>query len=337
MLDVQELNMLRQHFTILIFLLLGWQYSSTDAPHNIAAKPLKRHDYRRPNDIPYPSENPYSAAKSELGRSLFFDPIMSGSSNISCSTCHNPRLSWGDGLPRAIGAAKTPLAFRAPTLFNVAWQALLGWEGKFKSLEAVTFGPITAKGNMNMTEEGLIDKLKAEPEYVQRFAAAFEDGTISRTNIESALATYERSIVSGEAPFDKWVRGDDEAIDAAAQRGFEVFNTKARCAECHSGWAFTDGSFHDIGTAKGEDIGRARYVGNSIKLRYAFKTPTLRDVAKRAPYMHDGSVPALEEVIELYDKGGIERPSRSDSIKPIGLSKSEKADLLAFLGTLSAN
>ena len=329
--------MLRQHFTIFALLVLGWQYSSTTASQNIAAQPLKRQDYRRPNDIPYPSENPYSTAKSELGRSLFFDPIMSGSSNISCSTCHNPRLSWGDGLPRAIGAAQSPLAFRAPTLLNVAWQAALGWEGKFKSLESVAFGPITAKGNMNMTEERLIDKLKAEPKYVQQFAAAFEDGVVSRTNIELALATYERSIVSGEAPFDKWVSGDDGAMDAAAQRGFELFNTKARCAECHSGWAFTDGSFHDIGTAKGEDIGRARYVGNSIKLRYAFKTPTLRDVAKRAPYMHDGSVPSLEEVIELYDVGGIARPSRSDSIKPIGLSKSEKADLLAFLGTLSAN
>ena len=329
--------MLRQHFTILAFLFLGWQYTSTNAPHNIAGHPLTRQDYRRPNDIPYPSENPYSAAKSEIGRSLFFDPIMSGSSNISCSTCHNPSLSWGDGLPRAIGAAQSPLAFRAPTLLNVAWQAPLGWEGKFKSLEAVTFGPITAKGNMNMTEERLIDKLKAEPKYVQQFAAAFEDGVVSRTNIELALATYERSIVSGEAPFDRWVRGNDKAIDAAAQRGFALFNTKARCAECHSGWAFTDGSFHDIGTAKGEDIGRARYVSNSVKLRYAFKTPTLRDAAKRAPYMHDGSVPTLEKVIELYDAGGIERPSRSESIKPIGLSRTEKADLLTFLETLSAN
>ena len=328
--------MFRQFFTISIFLVLGWQFSSTNTQHNNAASTLTRQDYRRPIDIPYPSDNPYSAAKLELGRSLFFDPIMSGSSSISCSTCHAPHLSWGDGLPRAVGAAQTPLARRAPTLLNVAWQAPLGWDGKFKSLEAVAFGPITAKANMNMTEELLIDKLKAAPKYVQRFAAAFEGGSISRTNIELALATFERSIVSGEAPFDKWVNGDGRAIDAAAQRGFELFNTKARCAECHSGWAFTDGSFHDIGSAQGEDIGRGRYFANSAKLRYAFKTPTLRDVAKRAPYMHDGSVPTLEKVIDLYDAGGIKRPSRSESIKPIGLSKSEKADLIAFLQTLSA-
>ena len=327
--------MIRQFSTILIFSVLGWQYSATNTKHFIAAENSTRQDYRRPTDIPYPSDNPYSAAKSELGRSLFFDPIMSGPSSISCSTCHNPRLSWGDGLPRAVGAARTPLALRAPTLLNLAWQTPLGWDGKFKSLEAVAFGPISAKANMNMTEEILIGRLKAAPEYVQQFAVAFKDGTISRTNIELALATFERSIVSGEAPFDRWVNGDDKAIDAAAQRGFELFNTKARCAECHSGWAFTNGSFHDIGSAQGEDIGRARYFMNSAKLRYAFKTPTLRDVAKRAPYMHDGSVPTLEKVIDLYDAGGIERLSRSDSIKPIGLSKFEKADLIAFLRTLS--
>ena len=328
--------MFRQFFTILILLVLGCHYSSTTAQYSIAATTLTRDDYRRPAAIPYPSDNPYSAAKSELGRSLFFDPILSGSSSISCSSCHDPRLSWGDGRPRAIGVAQTPLALRTPTILNLAWHEPLGWDGKFQTLEAVAFGPITSKANMNMTEERLISRLNAAPEYAQLFAAAFEGGAISRRNIELALATFERSIVSGEAPFDRWVNGDDQAIGAAAQRGFSLFNSKARCAECHSGWAFTDGSFHDIGSAQGEDIGRGRYFAGFAKLRYAFKTPTLRDVAKRAPYMHDGSVPALENVIDLYDAGGIERPSRSELIKRIGLSKSEKADLIAFLQTLSA-
>ncbi len=128
--------------------------------------------------------------------------------------------------------------------------------------------------------------------------------------VEMALATFERSIVSTEAPFDRWLNGDDSAIDAAAKRGFALFNGKANCAACHSGWAFTDASFHDIGTAHDDDIGRGRLFPSSAALKYAFKTPTLRDVAHRAPYMHDGSVPTLEAVIDLYDRGGIDRPSR---------------------------
>ena len=179
-----------------------------------------------------------------------------------------------------------------------------------------------------------MSRLSAVPGYVSAFDAAFGKNGITRDNIELALATYQRTIVATEAPFDRWVNGDETAIDAAAKRGFDLFAGKARCAECHSGPAFTDGSFHDIGTAKGEDIGRGRFFPKSVKLRYAFKTPTLRDVARRAPYMHDGSVPTLEAVIALYDRGGIDRPSRSTKITPLGLSGNEKADLVAFLRTL---
>ena len=128
------------------------------------------------------------------------------------------------------------------------------------------------------------------------------------------MATFERTIVSGEAPFDRWIKGDEKAINAAAKRGFDLFVGKAHCASCHSGWAFTDSSFHDIGTATGDDIGRGKLFPTSIKLQYAFKTPTLRDVARRAPYMHDGSDATLEAVIDLYDRGGIDRPSRSELI-----------------------
>jgi cytochrome c peroxidase len=151
-----------------------------------------------------------------------------------------------------------------------------------------------------------------------------------------AISTYERSIVPTQAPFDRWVAGDDDVIDASPKRGFAIFNGKGRCAECHSGWAFTDGSFHDIGVAKDDDIGCGRLFPTSVKLRHAFKTPTLRDVTLRAPYMHDGSVPTLEAVIDLYNIGGIERPSRSELIKPLGLTAQEKADLLAFLETLTS-
>jgi cytochrome c peroxidase len=266
---------------------------------------------------------------------LFFDPILSGSKSRSCASCHNPSLSWADGQQRAIGEMQQPLPLRAPTLLNVAWTPKLGWDGHFHDLESVAVGPITSPANMNLSEDALIKRLAAIPDYVEAFHGAFGDGDISVGEVQMALATFERSIVSGEAPFDRWIDGDETAVSPAAKRGFALFNGKANCAACHSGWAFTDGSFHDIGTARGNDIGRGQLFPNSVALRYAFKTPTLRDVARRAPYMHDGSVPTLAAVIDLYDRGGIARPSRDPNIRPLGLTADERADLVAFLDTLT--
>jgi cytochrome c peroxidase len=291
--------------------------------------------YRRPAEIPFPTSDPYSEAKAHLGRMMFFDPILSGSRVRSCATCHNPSLSWGDGLPRAIGERQQALSLRSPTLLNVAWVPKLGWTGHFRNLESVTMGPITAPGNMNISEAELVRRLSAIPGYVEAFETAFGEGLINRKKIEAALATYERTIVSANAPFDHWLAGDENAISDAAKRGFDLFNGKANCAACHSGWTFTDSSFHDIGVAKGSDIGRGEIFPTSVKLKYAFKTPTLRDVARRAPYMHDGSEPTLEAVIDLYNRGGIDRPSRAEDIRPLHLTDVEKADLVAFLKTLT--
>ncbi len=293
-------------------------------------------EYLRSAPVPFPDDNPYSAAKAELGRTLFFDPLLSASGSRSCASCHNPGLSWGDGLARAVGEGHTTMALRAPTLLDVAWTPRLGWDGKFRDLEAVTFAAITGAGNMNLPEAAAVARLQAIPGYVQAFAAAFEGGGVTRRNIELALATYERTIIPGEAPFDRWIGGDEGVIGEAAKRGFALFNGRAGCSACHSGWAFTDSSFHDIGTAQGDDVGRGRLFPTSLKLRYAFKVPTLRDVARRAPYMHDGSVPTLEAVVDLYDRGGIDRPSRSESIRPLGLTQDEKMDLVAFLRTLTS-
>lgn len=293
------------------------------------------HDkYGRPADIPYPDLDPYSQPKFKLGRALFFDPILSGSRSRSCASCHNPGLSWADGQPRAIGELQQPLPLRSPTLLNVAWTPKLGWDGHFRDLESVAMGPITSPTNMNLSEDALVKRLAAIPGYVDAFHDAFGDSAITASRVQMALATFERSIVSDDAPFDRWIDGDETAIDAAAKRGFALFNGKANCAACHSGWAFTDASFHDIGTARGDDVGRGRLFPNSAALQYAFKTPTLRDVARRGPYMHNGSVPTLEGVIDLYDRGGIERRSRDPEIRPLGLSADEKADLVAFLRTL---
>jgi len=294
-------------------------------------------DYRRPAATPFPADDRYSQPKAELGRMLFFDPILSGSGARSCASCHQPGLSWGDGLPRAIGEGQKPLALRAPTLLDIAWIPVLGWDGKYRNLEALTFAPLTNPANMNGNEAKLLADLAAIPGYRAAFARAFPDGAISRGHVEQAVATFERTIVAPPAPFDRWVQGDEGAVSAAAKRGFALFNGKAGCAECHSGWNFTDAAFYDIGEAKDEDIGRGRLFPTSGKLQHAFKTPSLRDVARRAPYMHDGSVATLEDVIDLYDRGGIDRPSRSELIKPLHLSADEKAELIAFLQTLTSD
>lgn len=291
--------------------------------------------YWPPAAIPHPKNDPYTPAKFELGRTLFFDPILSGARVRSCATCHNPGLSWSDGEPRAIGENQLRLPLRTPTLLDVAWTPKLGWDGHFRDLESVALGPITGAANMNLPEPELIARLSAIPAFVSAFDAAFGKGGVTRVRIEQSLATFERSIVSTDAPFDRWVRGDEMAISAAAKRGFALFNGKANCAGCHSGWAFTDASFHDIGLAKEGDLGRGHLFPTSVKLQHAFKTPTLRDVARRAPYMHDGSIASLEGVIDHYDRGGIERPSRDNGIHPLNLQQGEKADLIAFLDTLS--
>ncbi|WP_336491652.1 cytochrome-c peroxidase [Methylobacterium nigriterrae] len=294
-----------------------------------------RRAYRVPAEIPFPEDNPYSLVKAELGRRLFFDPILSGDRSRACVSCHLPDLAWADGRARALSRGASGMELRTPTLLNLAWQERLGWDGKFRDLESVAFLPITAAGNMNLPVAEALRRLSADPEYARAFADAFPDPAVTRDRVEDALATFERLIVSGPAPFDRWIAGDAGAIDAAARRGFDLFNGKAHCAACHSGWSFTDGSFHDIGTAAGEDIGRGRFFPNSPALRYAFKTPGLRAVAVRAPYMHDGSVATLEAVIDLYDRGGIDRPSRSADIRPLGLSRDEKSDLVAFLRSLT--
>ena len=268
---------------------------------------------------------------------LFFDPILSGSRKISCSSCHNPSKSWADGLQRAVGEDPAGLKIRTPTLIDIAFVDILGWDGKFPDLESVAFGPLMSPQNMNITERELVRRLRHVPRYVAAFNAAFGKGAITRTRIEKALGIYQRTIVAGKAPFDRWISGDETAISAEAKRGFALFNGKAHCSHCHSGPSFTDGSFQDIGTATGADIGRGRIFPKSEMLRYAFKTPTLRNVAKRAPYMHDGSIPTLEGVIELYNRGGIDRPSRSPSIEPLSLTEIEKKALIEFLQTLTAD
>ncbi len=296
-----------------------------------------RLQFRRPSEIPFPDDNPYSKAKTELGRKLFFDPGLSGTGSHACVTCHLPEVAWTDGNARAIGWAGTVLPLRSPSLLNVAWLDRLGWDGKFPDLESVAFTPLLSPANMHQTEPELLAKLQADPDYAAQFRTAFGGDGITRRRIELALANFERTIVSAVAPFDRWIDGDEQAIPETAKRGFVLFTGKANCVACHMSWNFTEGAFYDIGLAGDGEIGRGRAFPNSIKLRHAYKVPTLRDVARRGPYMHDGPLADLDAVIAFYNKGGRERPSRSELIRPLGLTDTERADLRAFLETLTGD
>ena len=292
-------------------------------------------EYKRPDAVPHPRNNTYSDAKVELGHKLFFDPRLSGPSTMSCASCHNPALSWSDGLPTAVGSAANVLARRSPTLLNLAWAEAMFWDGRATTLEEQAVGPILAPGEMNQSMPRLVAMLNGIPGYRDAFRAAFPTEPISATTIAKAIATFERTIVSVEAPFDRWIAGGETAIDEAAKRGFVTFNTKGHCSACHSSWRFSDDSFHDIGLP-GADLGRGNVVAGVEPLRYAFKTPGLRNVALRAPYMHNGSIQTLTAVVRHYDQGFARRPSLSAEIYRLNLTGQEVDDLVAFMKTLTS-
>ena len=296
-----------------------------------------RQSYTRPAEVPYPSENRWSEAREELGRTLFFDPRLSAKGIMSCGTCHNPSFSWGDGLPKAVGHGMETLGRRTPTILNLAWSSSFFWDGRASSLEEQALGPIQAPGEMNLALDKMVGRVADKPEYAGLFEAAYPGEGINARTVAKAIATFERGVVSAEAPFDRWISGDEKAISASAKRGFELFNGKGNCDVCHSGWRFTDDSFHDIGIT-GDDRGRGALLPDIEVLNFAFKTPTLRNVDRRAPYMHDGSKGTLEEVIAFYNRGGdVGRPSLSEEIRPLQLSAKEQADLVAFMRTLTSS
>lgn len=291
--------------------------------------------YKRPAAIPFPKKNPHTEEKERLGKKLFFDPRLSRSQIVSCATCHNPSLGWSDGLPKGVGDEMQQLARRSPSVLNLAWAPLLMWDGRSHSLEHQASLPITAPEEMNMTMDGVVERLKSVDGYRDLFTQAFgETDAINAENVLAALATYERTLVSETAPFDRWIEGDETAISEQAKNGFVLFNSKARCSACHAGWRFTDDSFHNIGLPT-DDVGRGKFTPPSVAImQYAFKTPALRDLRLQGPYMHDGSMKSLDEVLEHYIKGGKKSPNLSPEMKPVDLTTDEKNDLIAFLETL---
>lgn len=295
-----------------------------------------RQAYRRPAEIPFPPENPYTPEKAALGKALFFDPRLSGAQNMTCATCHNPSFGWEVPVKTAIGAQNKPLGRQAPTILNVAWVHPFFWDGRAPTAEEQAKGPIEADVEMNLPLPVAVMRLKAIPDYAAWFSRVFPAEGVTPDTIVKAIATFERTVVSSYAPFDAWVDGDAKAITDGAKRGFELFNGKAKCADCHTGWNFTDNKFHDIGTAT-TDVGRGKLEPNNPLAQFAFKTPTLRDTVQRGPYLHNGSLATLEDVMKLYVKGGIDRPSRSPLMRPVALTPAEISDVVEFLKSLTGS
>jgi len=290
--------------------------------------------YRRPDGILSPSSNPLTVEKATLGKTLFFDARLSRDGKMSCASCHAPDKRWSDGRLRPLGAENIVNARRTPTVLNSAWLTALMWDGRASSLEAQAVLPITTPHEMNFDMPGVIARLQPIQGYRPLFAQAFGDADVNQKRITQALASFQRTLVSNISPFDRWVAGDETAISASAKRGFTLFENKAKCVACHKSWRFTDDSFHDIGL-RSEDIGRGAKVPPQVTLmQHAFKTPSLRDLPINGPYMHDGSMFSLEEVIKHYEKGGIERKSRSLEMKPFEISDEERLALVEFIKTL---
>lgn len=305
------------------------------APQNSGDLQALKRLYERPTTIPFPETAPYSPQLATLGKMLFFDPRLSGAKNMNCASCHNPSFGYEAPVERAVGASNEPLGRHAPTALNMAWVTPLFWDGRAATLEEQAAGPITAPVEMNGNFEEIIETLSDIEEYNTWFDRLFPGQGVTRETILTAIATYERTIVTGWSPFDRWVDGDQAAMSPSAINGFRLFNGKANCAACHTGWNFTDNAFHDIGIYT-DDIGRAAIDASSIRNRHAFKTPGLRNLTYRAPFMHNGSVPDLEAVIRHYESGGEARPSLSEDMIAFELSDQERDDLLAFLRALTA-
>jgi cytochrome c peroxidase len=297
-----------------------------------------KQDYRRP--VPAPAANP---ALAELGGKLFFDPLISASGKTACGSCHFPELGYVVTDAHPLNDSGKPTSRKSQPLIGLGYagDAPVGWDGRSATLEAQAKASI-ATGSMSMREtatpvkvESIEERVRTNADYMARFNTALPGRPVDVDAIALALAAFERTLQPATAPFDRWIAGDEAAISDSAKRGFVLFTGNAGCAACHGGWRFTDDQFHDIGTTE-TDQGRGKETKDA-GLNFAFKTPTLRSVALRAPYMHNASLATLSDVVRHYEKGGIDRPSRSPLLAPIQITDQERLDLVAFMETLTGD
>ncbi|HYW43509.1 MAG TPA: cytochrome c peroxidase [Bryobacteraceae bacterium] len=284
----------------------------------------------------WPAENPYSAARVELGRNLFFDPRLSSNGKVSCATCHPPEHAFAGGEPPPLGVTGVPLRRRAPTLINRAYGRSQFLDGRAATLEAQINGPMTAADEMGNTTQAAAGAISSMAGYAPLFEKAFGDPQVTFDRIAKAIASFERTIVSGNSPYDRFLNGDKSALSPAARRGLEIFERSGECSECHRGYNFTDEKFSSLGIGPDEhppDPGRAGITGKRSD-EGKFKVPTLREVAHTGPYMHDGRFRTLDDVLEFYRKGGNPGPRLDSRIAPFFLDARAKANLMQFLQSL---
>jgi cytochrome c peroxidase len=297
--------------------------------------------WKLPATPPHPEDNAPTAARVDLGKKLFFDPRLSGDGNMSCASCHSPLLGWSDGLGTGKGFKSMVLDRASPTVVNTGYNSIQMWDGRKKSLEDQAMGPMEASAEMNMDTVRLFKWLNESAGYRALFASAYPGQPIDAGTLSKAIASFERTVVSNSSPFDAWVAGNRAALTPEQVKGFALFidPKKANCTACHSGPNFTDNGFHNLGLASygkdNPDVGRfaQRPVAS---MKGAFKTPTVREATRTAPYFHDGSARTLEELVEFYAQGGVVKTNRSPSMKELPLNAEEKAQLVAFMNALSS-
>jgi cytochrome c peroxidase len=267
--------------------------------------------------LPVPDSNPLTIEKIKLGRQLFFDNRLSRDRSMSCATCHDPKLAFGDRRKLAVGVGGRVGTRRAPRIVNRVYGSSFFWDGRAATLEAQVLKPISDPNEMDLNLAEAASRVGADA-----------------TTLRNALASYVRTILSGDAAYDRYLQGDRTALTEQQRLGLKLFSGKAGCASCHVGPNLTDERFHNTGIGGSADQGRFS-VTKKPEDRGAFKTPSLREVARIPPFMHDGSLATLEDVIEFYDKGGNPNENLDSDVRPLHLSAEEKAALTAFLRALS--
>jgi cytochrome c peroxidase len=328
----------------LVFLLVGWAGCKEPTPEWEAANPIVPHP-KPPLGVGHEFseiQDPPTPERVRLGRWLYYDTRLSADNTISCATCHRPENAFSEPTPVSTGIKGQKGNRKAPTFINAAWALFphTFWDGRAASLEEQAMGPVANPIEMGNTHDAMIQTLSGIEGYARYFEEAFGTPQVSKDRIAKAIADYERTRMSGNSPYDRWKNGDENAVSEEVKLGDRLFFDKAGCNQCHLGYNFTDSLFHNLGvgwnpeTREFKDPGR----GAITKVESdtgAFKTPTLREVTKRAPYMHDGSIATLREVVELYNRGGEPNPYLDPKIKPLELTPEEVDALVAMMEALT--
>lgn len=282
--------------------------------------------------LPVPVQNPLRADRVALGERLFFDPVLSRDRSVSCGSCHLPDLAFSDGRARSVGVGGATGLRNSPSLLNVAYRPTLFWDGGSLFLESQALVPLEDPNEMDLSTAEALDRLRQHPEYPALFAEAFDGDGPSIQTLTYALAAFQRTLVSAPTDFDRFRNGETAAYSQAERDGYVLF--QQHCSSCHAGPQLTTDGFENNGTAvTDEDPGRSRITFSEAD-RGTFRVPSLRAVARTAPYFHDGRAATLAEVVDHYDRGGEGTPGQSPRVRPLHLQPDEKAAIVAFLETL---